>query len=204
MQWNEKQAQIREVVDRLGRPSIEMLDAEIEWHGQKKSYRRVALGALVSLITTAATIVLVTNLWLAVLQVDGSSMHPLLQMGEIVVAVRKDSPEREDVIAFSHNDRIYIKRVIAVGGDRVDIRQDGRVFVNDVLLREPYAAELNLGSCDIELPFQVPTGTVFVLGDNRPASLDSRDSRFGPVDRERIIGKVVFRMWPLSRLCSVS
>lgn len=200
MRGNEKESQLREVVDRLGRPSIAMLDEEIAWYARRKSYGRVALGVLVSLVTTAAAIILVTNLWISVLQVEGSSMNPTLKINDIVLAVTGANPVKGDVIAFHHNNKLHIKRVVAVAGDEVGIDGEGVVTVNGKRLNEPYAAELSLGSCDIIFPFQVPAGTVFVLGDNRPVSLDSRDSRFGPVDRERIVGKVVFRAWPLRGL----
>jgi len=200
MRRNGKESQTRELVDRLGRPSVAMLDGEIAWHERRKSYRRVALGILVSMVTTAAVIILITNLWLSVLQVEGASMNPTLVMNDIVLAVTGDNPVKGDVIAFHHNDKLHIKRVIALAGDTVSIDGEGAVTVNGMQLSEPYAAESSLGSCDIGFPFQVSAGTVFVLGDNRPSSLDSRDSRFGPVDRERIIGKVVFRAWPLRGL----
>jgi len=191
---------IRAVVDRLGLPSIRQLNQEIARLERRESYRRVALGTLVSLVAVAAMIVIVTNLWLAVLQVDGSSMNPLLQTNEIVLVVRKDNPARNDIVAFTHNNKIYIKRVIAVGGDQVEIREDGTVSVKGRILDEPYITELSRGSCDIEFPYQVPPETFFVMGDNRPLSMDSRDSRLGPVNREQIVGRVTFRLWPLSKI----
>jgi len=149
-------------------------------------------------------IVLATNLWLAVQQINGSSMNPLLQMDEIVVAVRGSNPERNDVIAFNHNQKLHVKRVIAVAGDWVEIDANGIVSVNGSKPTEPYVSELSLGNCDLTFPYQVPAGTVFVLGDNRPLSLDSRDSKFGPVDREQIIGILKFGIWPLSKIGRVS
>jgi len=181
-----------------------MLDEEIAWHERKKSYRRVAFGILISLIATAAAIVLITNLWLAVLQVDGSSMNPLLQMDEIVFAVRTDNPARGEVVALYYNNRLQIKRVIGIAGDTVNISSDGAVSVNGNRISEPYVAEKSLGTCDIEFPFQVPTGTVFVLGDNRADSMDSRDGRFGPVPREQIVGRIAYRAWPLREAGKVS
>jgi len=194
---------IREQVDALGRPTVEMLEREIARIERRQAYRKLARGILVGLLAAAAAIIIVTNLWVAVLQVDGSSMEPLLRMDEIVLAIRDDKPAKHDVIVFEHNNKTYIKRVIAAGGDRVDILKDGAVAVNGVTLKEPYVSELAIGSCDIDLPFQVPPETYFVLGDNRPASMDSRDSRIGPVGREQIIGKVIFRVWPIPRLGAV-
>jgi len=201
---NDSDSRIREQVDRLGRPSVGTLNREIARHERSESYRRVALGILISLVVAAAAIVIVTNLWLAVLQVDGSSMNPLLQMNEIVLVARKNNPVRNDIIAFSHNNKIYIKRVIAVGGSQVEVKEDGTVAVNGRAQNEPHVADPSRGGCDIAFPFQVPSGAFFVMGDNRPSSMDSRDSRIGPVTREQIVGKIVFRLWPLSRLGRVS
>jgi len=195
-----KDNRIREEVERVGRPTIEMLDREIARQGRKESYGRLIRGILVVLTAAVAVIVIVTNLWICVLQVDGSSMNPLLQMNEIVFSVRTDNPARNDVIAFYHNNTLYIKRVIALSGDTVNIDADGFVSVNGQLLDEPYVAEHSRGELDIDLPYTVPPETVFVMGDNREVALDSRLSEFGPVSREQIIGKVIFRLWPLSRI----
>jgi len=196
---NHDDARLREQVDKLGRPSEEMLDFEIGRLKRSELYKRFVFGILAGLAAVVAIIIIATNLWVAVLQIDGSSMNPFLRMDEIVLAVRTDKPAKNDVIAFYVNNKIFIKRVIAAGGDTVDMKRDGTVTVNGTTLKEPYVTELCLGSSGIDFPFQVPTGTFFVLGDNRPVSLDSRDSAFGTVGREQIIGKILCRIWPLRR-----
>ena len=195
---------IREQVDRLGRPSVEMLDQEIARCERKESYARLLRGALAGLLAVAAAIALITNLWVTVLQIDGSSMNPLLLLDEIVLTLKTDSPAKNDVIAFYHNNKLLIKRVIAAAGDRVDINADGIVSVNERVLDEPYVAEPCLGGRTMDFPLLVPEGMFFVLGDNRPVSTDSRDSRFGLVDKERIAGRVAFRVWPPRRIGKIS
>ncbi|MCL1895601.1 MAG: signal peptidase I [Clostridiales bacterium] len=195
---------IREQVDRLGRPTLEMLDREIARQERVEAYIKLSRGALAVVLFAVAAIIIITNLWIAVLQVDGSSMNPLLNINEIVVAVRTDDPGKGDVISFRNENRIYIKRVIAAGGDTVEIEETGAVSVNGEVLTEPYVAAPGLGACDIEFPFQVPPGTFFVLGDSRTISLDSRSDQFGPVNREQIIGTVEFRIWPLPKIGSIS
>jgi len=194
----------REQVNRLGRPSIEMLDKEIARRERTDAYKRLLFISLMSIVTAAAVIILVTNLWVPVLRIEGSSMNPLLEMDEIVLAITGDNPERNDIIAFYHDDKLYIKRVVAISGDWINIDADGVVSVNNIILNEPYVTELALGSCNIEFPYMVHSGTVFVLGDNRSTAIDSRNSGFGTVSRERIVGKIIFRVWPLSRFGSVS
>ena len=194
---------IREDVNRLGRPDTETLKREIARCERKESYKKLIRGMLAGLAFVTAVIIIITNLWLAVLQIDGSSMNPQLKMDEIVIAVRYDNPVRNDIIAFTHDDKTYIKRVIAVAGEIVNINGDGVVSVNGKALDESYVTQLSLGNCDIKFPYQVPAESVFVLGDNRPSSMDSRDSRIGPVSREQIIGKVKFSVWPLSQIGSV-
>ncbi|MCL2654246.1 MAG: signal peptidase I [Coriobacteriia bacterium] len=196
----DKDTRYREEVDRLGRPTIEMLDREIVRLDKNESYRRLMLDVLVGLLVAVAAIIIVTNLWLAVLQVDGSSMNPRLQMDDIVLAVRTDQPAKNDVIAFYNNNRIYVKRVIALGGDTVSIGADGTVSVNGRALSEPYVTAHSLGDSDLVYPYQVPSGTVFVLGDNRPTAIDSRNSTFGTISKDKIIGRIVFRLWPFMRI----
>jgi len=201
---NGRDSRAREQVDRLGRPAVEMLDREIARQERKEGYRRLVRGVLLSLFVATALIVLVTNLWVTVLRIDGPSMLPLLEMDEIVCAVKTGNLKKNDIAAFAYNNQIHVKRVVATAGDWVGINEDGAVLVNGEVLDEPYVTELNLGDCDITLPLQVPSGAIFVLGDNRPISKDSRDSRIGPVSREQIMGIVKFRIWPLSRIASVS
>lgn len=103
--------------------------------------------------------------------------------------VKKVIPDLEEVD--------YIKRVIAVPGDKIEIR-DGKVFVNDKMLDEPYAIGFTSG---LEKTVQVPPNKVFVLGDNRENSRDSRE--IGCIDYDRIKGKAVFRFWPVEEFGSL-
>lgn len=148
----------------------------------------------------AATAVLVATLWLPVLQIYGSSMTPTLNEGDVVVSVKSQNYECGDVIAFYYNNKILIKRVIASAGEWVDIKRDGSVYVNGVRKEEPYISDKSLGECDVEFPYQVPESRVFVMGDHRSTSVDSRSTAIGCIAEEQIVGKIVFCTWPLGKI----
>lgn len=125
-------------------------------------------------------------------------MSPTLQDGEVIFSVKTSDFEPGDVISFYYNNKILVKRVIARPGEWVDIDKDGNVFVNNVPLNEPYLADKAFGDCNIELPYQVPDGKFFVMGDHRFTSVDSRSTAVGCVAQEQIVGKILFRVWPLN------
>ena len=184
-------------------PTLEQMEEEISRLNYRKRYSRALRGTVYSLAVVAAVAILIATLWMPVLQITGASMAPTLVDGQFVVAVKKSEFQTGDITAFYYNNKILIKRVIASAGDWVDISENGDVYVNGVLLEEPYIKEKSLGECNIELPYQVPDGKVFVMGDDRAVSLDSRTTAVGPVSREQVLGRVVFRVWPLNVLGKV-
>ncbi|MCF2596770.1 signal peptidase I [Pseudoflavonifractor phocaeensis] len=179
-------------------PTLDQMEEEISRLKYRKRYGRALRGTVYSLAVVAAVAILVATLWMPVLQITGASMAPTLVDGQFVVAVKKSEFQTGDITAFYYNNKILIKRVIASAGDWVDISENGDVYVNGVLLEEPYIKEKSLGECNIEFPYQVPDGKVFVMGDDRAVSLDSRTTAVGPVSKEQVLGRVVFRVWPLS------
>lgn len=179
------------------RPSVAELEAELHRVKYRRKYHNVLKSTVYSLISVAAVAVLVATLWLPVLQIYGNSMTPTLHDGEIIFSVKTDHLEPGDIIAFYYNNKILVKRVIANPGDRVNIANDGTVYVNDRELIEPYLSEKSFGEADIELPYQVPDGKIFVMGDHRSTSSDSRHTAVGCVSPEQIVGRIVFRIWPL-------
>lgn len=154
------------------------------------------------LITVAAAAVLVAVLLLPVLQIYGTSMNPVLTEGDLVLSVKSGTFETGDIIAFYYNNKILVKRVIAQPGQWVDISDDGTVYVDNREIEEPYVSEKAFGECNIELPYQVPESRVFVMGDHRSVSVDSRNTSVGCVAEEQIVGKIVFRIWPLTKIGS--
>lgn len=181
-------------------PSLEEMEAEINRLKYKKSYGNALRGTLYSLAVVAAIAILVATLWMPVLQITGASMEPTLVDGQFVVALKNDAFEPGDITAFYYNNKILIKRVVASAGDWVDIDAAGNVSVNGILLEEPYLQEKSLGECNIELPYQVPDGRVFVMGDDRTISLDSRTTAVGCISKEQVLGQVLFRVWPLNAM----
>ena len=178
-------------------PSTADLERELEREQGRTRMRRIVRGTFFVLIAVAAVAVLVATLFLPVLVVHGSSMTPTLHDGEMVVSVRSSAYQQGDVIAFYYNNSILVKRVIATSGQWVDINEDGVVRVDGQVLDEPYVDQLALGTCDIELPYQVPEGRIFVMGDHRTTSIDSRTSEIGCIDEDDVVGDIVFRFWPL-------
>lgn len=181
-------------------PTTEQLENELERVKYKRRYRSVLKSTIYTLITVAAIAILVATLWLPVLQIYGTSMTPTLTDGEIIFTVKTSDFEPGDIVSFYYNNKILVKRVIAEAGDWVNIDADGTVYVNDVPLDEPYLEEKAFGDTDIELPYQVPDGKIFVMGDHRATSVDSRNTAVGCVAQEQIVGKIIFRIWPLNRL----
>ena len=182
------------------RPTVNQLEAELAREKYRRRYGRVLRSPVYTLITVASVAVLVATLWLPVLQIYGASMTPTLDEGEIVVSLKGTDFHQGDVVAFYYNNKILVKRVIAGPGSWVDISADGNVSINGEPLDEPYLVEKAFGECDIELPYQVPDGRYFVMGDHRSTSVDSRHSAVGCVAGEQIVGKIVFRVWPLASL----
>lgn len=177
-------------------PSVQELERELERERYRGKFRRTLRSTVNTLITVAAIAVLVATLLLPVLQIYGSSMTPTLTDGDIVLSLKEADFERQDVIAFYYNNKILVKRVIARAGEWVNIDEEGNVTVNGEPLEEPYIMEKSLGECDIQLPYQVPEGRLFVMGDHRSVSVDSRSSAVGCVAEEQIVGKLIFRIWP--------
>lgn len=185
------------------KPSVAQLEAELNRVSRRRRSRDVLKSALYTLIAVASVSVLVATLWLPVLEIYGSSMTPTLYDGDIVFTVKTSELEQGDVVAFYYNNNVLVKRFIAGPGDWVDMDEDGTVYVNGEILDEPYLTEPAFGDCDIELPTQVPDGKIFVMGDHRSTSVDSRSSSVGCVSQEQIVGKIIFRIWPSERLGEV-
>lgn len=184
-------------------PTAEQLETELKRERYKRRYHSVFRSTVYTLVVVAAAAVLVATLWMPVLQIYGSSMSPTLGDGNIVVSVKTGDFQSGDVIAFYYNNKILIKRVIAGPGDWVNIGEDGTVYVNNERLDELYLTEKALGECNIEMPYQVPESRLFVMGDHRSVSVDSRSTAVGCIAEEQIVGRILFRVWPLNEFGKV-
>ena len=184
-------------------PETNMLTEAVRRERYLHRFRTTVRSTFLSLVVVAAVAVLVAVLFLPILRIYGKSMNSTLESGDIVVSIKTSKMETGDVIAFYYNNNILVKRAIANPGDWVDIDQDGNVYVNNNRLEEPYLNEKAFGETNIELPYQVPEGKIFVMGDNRLVSIDSRNTSIGCVAEEQIVGKIVFRVWPLSEFGAI-
>ncbi|MBE6009737.1 MAG: signal peptidase I [Lachnospiraceae bacterium] len=174
------------------------LAQEIKKEDTKHRFRRALRNTIFTLITVAAIAVLIAVFLMPVMRIYGNSMNPTLSEGNIVVSVKSGSQmDTGDVVAFYYNNKILVKRVIAQPGQWVDIDKDGTVYVDNQKIDEPYLKEKAFGECNIDLPYQVPESRIFVMGDNRSVSIDSRNTSIGCVAEEQIVGKIVFTVWPL-------
>ncbi len=185
-------------------PSTEVIEGVYRQAMYTQRFRETLRSTVFTLVVVAAAAVLVAVLLLPVLRIYGTSMHGTLDSGDIVVSVKVSDFETGEILAFYYNNNILVKRVIAQSGQWVDIDQDGNVYVDNRLIDEPYLMEDKAyGETNIELPYQVPEGRVFVMGDNRSVSIDSRNTSIGCVSSEQIVGKIVFRVWPLTAFGAV-
>ena len=181
-------------------PSLNEIQTERKRIRRKTYYWQALRGTISVLVVVAAIAVLITTLFLPILQISGDSMSPTLEHNEIVVLLKTKNFQRGDLIGFYYQGKILLKRVIALPEDEVAIDAEGNVYVNGELLDEPYVTDKGLGDCDLEFPYQVPGTSYFVMGDRRSNSVDSRNSMIGAISQEDIIGEVFIRVWPISEI----
>jgi signal peptidase I len=193
MKWKKKE------IDSL--PTKKQVETERKRYRRKKAYNKALGGTIYVLTIVAAVAVLIATLILPVLQIEGKSMEPTLVNGDIVLLTKTTNFDRGELCGFSWNNKLLIKRVIGIPGDWIEIDTDGTVYLNGEKLEEPYAQQLAVGECDLEFPYQVPQEQYFVLGDMRESSIDSRNTLIGCVEKDQIVGRVFFRIWPFKAMC---
>ena len=177
-------------------PSTQQFEKELKRLRYRQGFIRTMMSTIGSLTVVAAIAIIISNMLLPVLRVTGTSMTPTLQNDEVLLCSKFSETDRGDIVAFYYNNKVLLKRVIALSGDVINISDDGTVYLNDEQLDDPYVSELALGECDIEMPYKVPDNRIFVMGDNRAVSIDSRSATVGCIAEENVIGKVFFRIMP--------
>lgn len=178
-------------------PSIDALREELKRSRYRRSYAAAMRHTLAVLVLIVAASLAVSWLFLPAIRLHSDAMAPTLERGDVVVALKHAACNPGDMVAFYDQDKLMVRRIIARGGDTVQVTEGGSVLVNGQLLDEPYVSSPALGVCDIDMPLTVPEGQLFVMGDQREASVDSRSTAMGCVAQEQIVGRVFLRAWPL-------
>lgn len=168
--------------------------AEVRTPG-KKTGKHAYSGTVSLVLIAVAVALLIASFLFPVLMISGDSMEPGLNDGDLVLLIKTRHVDSGDLICFRWNGKSLLKRVVGRPGDWIMMDRTGRVYVNGALLDEPYVEEFGFGeNNDLSYPFQVPEGSYFVIGDNRPVSMDSRNMLVGCVRYDQIIGKVVIKL----------
>ena len=183
-------------------PELNEIESEMSQVRSKGRFRQSLKGTFGAFVVVVAIAVIIAFILLPVLKItNGHNMEPGFQPGDIILIQKTSKAEKGDVCAFYFNNKLLLRRVIAKEGDIVEIDEHGYVKVNDEILEEnDYISEHALGQCDIEFPFRVPTGQIFMLGDNRDYALDSRATNFGCIAQDEIYGKPLARIYPFNNL----
>lgn len=176
-------------------PPVEQVAAERTKLDNKAKFRRILKSTVSALLVAAAIAVLISMLFLPVIQVSGDSMMPTLNNGDIILLVKTKHFCTGELCCVSWQNKLLLKRVIGLPGDNIDIDEKGNVYLNGEPLDEPYVTNKALGECDIDLPYTVPEGKLFVMGDQRETSVDSRSTAVGCVDYDQMVGRYLFRIW---------
>lgn len=185
-------------------PDLQEIDQERRRLRYRQRYRKALMSTISVLVIVASVAVLISTLYMPVFQVAGTSMTPSLNEGDIVIGIKTEHLECGQVCGMYYNNKLLLKRAIAFAGSWVNIDAQGYVYVDGIKLEEPYVTDRDAGICDIEYPYQVPDGCVFVLGDHRSTSIDSRSSVIGCVPLDELVGRIVFRVWPLKSFGTVA
>ena len=183
--------------------SISILEEEIKREKYKSKYTKILRSTIYALIIIASISALIGTLIMPVLEVNNTTMKPLLENNEIVLSLKTKKLKQGDIIAFYQGNKILIKRVVAVPGNYISIDEEGNIYVDGEVLNEPYVTNKQKGETNIEFPYQVPESEYFVLSDERDKTNDSRNEDIGLIKKDNVIGKVIFRVWPFKKIGAI-
>ena len=154
-------------------------------------YGKIAVRLVIAVIIAVVLLLNIFSYLLSVVSYYGDSMEPELESGQTLVISRTGKVEEGDIVAFYYNNKIIVRRIICTGGKQISMDDAGAVSINGIALAEDYVTNPTMGQCNIDFPYSVPIGHVFVMGDNREISMDSRLQAIGTISEDRIIGKVI-------------
>lgn len=157
----------------------------------KTSYLRMVLSLLIGVALTVVVLLNVFTHVFSVVRYYGNGMEPALRDRQILLVLRTDQVEQGDIAAFYYNNKVLVRRIIAVGGSSLELDEKGSVKIDGVRHEEPYVSEPSPGQCNISFPYTVPYDEFFAMGDNRSVAMDSRLEEIGTIPRNRILGKVI-------------
>lgn len=177
-------------------PTLMQVREERRKLNRRSHRRRAFVTFLLSFIMTILGGMMILLMFLPVLEVSGSSMEPTLQDGDILVLQKPGDIHAGEMCGMYAQGRLILKRVIGLPGDVISMDDRGMVYVNGVQLEEPYISQSAVGACDLSFPYTVPEDSLFVLGDHRETSIDSRSNLIGCVRISEVMGQVVARIWP--------
>ena len=183
-------------------PELNQIESVMSQVRSKGRFRQSLKGTIGAFLVVAAIAVIIAFIFLPVLKItNGHNMEPGFQPGDIILLKKTSKIETGKVCAFYYNNKLLLRRIIAREHDTVEIDEHGYVKVNGEILDEnSYISEHAFGQCDIEFPYEVPSGQIFVLGDNRDYALDSRATNFGCVEQDEIYGKPLARIYPFNNM----
>ncbi|MGN1457744.1 MAG: signal peptidase I [Acutalibacteraceae bacterium] len=165
---------------------------------EKKRFRLTGRRIFYIIFVCLTLLISAAVFFIPVIHIDSVAMEPTITKGDTVISFSTGNYQSGDILAIKYGGKLLVKRCIAVSGQTVDIDKKGNVTIDGKALDEPYLKHKSLGNCTVDLPYKVPDGSYFCMGDNRVLSVDSRSEAVGAVKNENVIGKVVFCIWPLT------
>ena len=179
--------------------SVKEIETELNRTKYNQKYMKILRSTIYSLIIIASIATIIATLIMPVFEINSNSMGDTYNQGDIVVSIKIKKINQGDIIAFYHGNKILVKRVIATSGSWVVINEDGSIYVDGSLLKEPYIEKKETLEYNIKFPYQVPDNSYFVLSDMREDMIDSRNKEIGSISQNDVIGKILFRIWPLNK-----
>lgn len=166
----------------------------------KSPFFKTMIKVVIAVVVTMSLLLNLFTFVTPIVKYYGTSMTPTLSENQILLIQKTADVKNGDIIAFYYNNKVLVRRVVATGNQQISIDVFGTVSINGEEISEPYVQNKTLGQCNLKFPYNIPTNSYFVMGDNRETSMDSRLEELGTVSQDRVLGKVIFSLNPFGTI----